>query len=122
MHEDVTTAWERAVAEWDDPARHEAVISAVVQHNCFAWAAQKYKERAGDPIADKQLDRLRKAATATLFATATARQSKEENPYRKGLMWMLVLAIFAVMGLVFARVVLDNTPSKPASGTTPARP
>ena len=122
MHDDVTTAWDRAIAQWEDPARHEALIAAVVQHNSFAWAAQRYKERAGDPIADKQLERLRKAAVATMFAASTARRAKQEPaPYRKVFMWILVLVIFAILGLVFTRLVLDNTPPK-ANATTPARP
>lgn len=112
MHEDVTAAWDRVVEQWDDPARHEVLIAAVAQHSSYAWAAARYKERAGDPIADKQIDRLRRAATATMFATATTRRSTEASPYRKVIIWFAVLVAMLLLGLVFARVVLDNTPPK----------
>jgi hypothetical protein len=118
VHDDVLTAWERAVERWDDPARHDAVIAAVVQHNGFAWAAARYKERAGDAIADRQLDRLRKAATATLFATATVRDDTHATPYRKVMMWFALLVVMLLLGLVFTRLVIDTTPR---SEPTPAR-
>jgi hypothetical protein len=118
VHDDVTCAWKRAALHWDDPACHEAVIVAVVQHNSFAWAAARYKERAGDAIADRQLERLRKAATATLFATATARDDKHATPYRKVMMWFAVLVVMLLLGLVFTRLVVDTTPRREP---TPAR-
>jgi hypothetical protein len=118
VHDDVTGAWERAVEAWDDPARHAAVIAAVVQNNGFVWVATRYKERAGDAIADAQLERLRKAATATLLATATARDDKHATPYRKVMMWFAVLVVMLLLGLVFARVVFDTTPRREP---TPAR-
>jgi hypothetical protein len=73
VHETLEAAWQRAVEQWDDPARHEVLIGLVAQHSAFAWAAAKYKARAGDPIADAQLERLRKSVTATMLATATVR-------------------------------------------------
>jgi hypothetical protein len=118
VHDDVTCAWERAVDHWDDPVRHDAVFAAVVQHNGFAWAAARYKERAGDAIADAQLERLRKAATATLLATATARDDRHATPYRKVMVWFAVLVVMLLLGLVFARVVIDTTPRR---DPTPAR-
>ena len=49
---------------------HEALLGLVAQHSCFAWAAARYKERAGDPVADAAA-RARCAArrVATMFAT-----------------------------------------------------
>ena len=59
MNEVIEAAWARTVERWDDPARHEALLGLVAQHSAFAWAAGKYKERAGDPIGAYQLaDRL----------------------------------------------------------------
>jgi hypothetical protein len=110
---DVTAAWDRVVEQWDDAARHEKLIGLVAKHSCFAWAAAKYKDRAGDAIADKQLERLRKAATATLFATATRRQDVEQTPYKKTLIWLLALVAMLVLGLLLARLATKNTTPKP---------
>jgi hypothetical protein len=119
VHEEVTAAWDRVVEQWDDAARHDALIGFVAKHSCYAWAAGKYKERAGDPIADKQLERLRKAATATLLATATPRKQAEETPYKKTLIWLLVLVVMLVLGILFMRIVASNTRPEPP---TPVRP
>lgn len=118
MHEDVTSAWDRVTEQWDDPARHDALLALVVQHNCFAWAAARYKERSGDAIADRQLDRLRRAATATMLATATARTRKEETPYRKVIVWLAVMLAMLLLGLVLTRIIVDIK----APVTTPAPP
>jgi hypothetical protein len=67
----VTAAWDALAAHWDDQARHDALLGLVAQHGCYAWAAAKYKERGDDPIAQRQLERVRKSALATMFATAS---------------------------------------------------
>jgi hypothetical protein len=112
MHPDVISAWDRVVEQWDDMVRHEQLIGLVAKHSCFTWAAAKYKERPDDAIKDKQLERLQKAATATLLATASQRKDDEKTPYKKTLLWMLVLVVMLVLGLVFARIVAENAPPK----------
>jgi hypothetical protein len=119
VHADVSAAWERVVKQWDDTAAHETLMGLVAKHSCYAWAASRYKERAGDPIADKQLQRLRKAATASLLATATTRHDPDETPYKRTLIWFVVLVVMLVLGLVFTRIVTQNAPPKPP---TPVRP
>jgi hypothetical protein len=101
---EVTAAWDLAVAGWEEPKRHDDVIALVAKHSCFAWAAARYKERAGDPIADKQIERVRKAATATMMATATARPEPASIPYRNTMLILLVLVILIGVGLVYALV------------------
>lgn len=124
----VTAAWDRTVEQWDDPSRHEALLAMVVQHSAFAWAAARYKERGDDPVAKARLERIRKAATATLLATAKVREPEESSPYKKTLLWLMVLCVMLLLGLVFARIVVDSAPGKaksptrtPATHTTPAR-
>jgi hypothetical protein len=114
VHADVSLAWDRAVEQWDDIARHDALLALVVQHSDFAWAAARYKERGDDAIAKARLERLRKAATATMFATAKVRETDKTDPYRKILIWIVVLVAMLVLGLVFARIVVNNLPAKPA--------
>jgi hypothetical protein len=120
VHEDVTTAWERVTEQWDDTARHEAFIASVAQHNCYAWAAARYKERAGDAVADKQLARLRKAATATMMAAAMARPSKERQPYRGLVVVLICLVLAMIVALFVTKSLHDNRPlTRP--DTKPAR-
>jgi hypothetical protein len=109
----VVAAWQAAVDAWDDSARHDAVIAQVAQYSCYAWAAARYKERAGDPVADRQLERLRRAATANMLATATARPDKEPTPYRATLIMFVVLVLAAIGGLVYALVLHDRAEQKP---------
>jgi hypothetical protein len=122
----VEAAWERVVEQWDDSARHDAFMVLVVQNSQFAWAAGKYKERAGDAIADKQLEKLRKAATATMFATAS-RKPGEDPPYKRTLVIFAVLVVMLVIALVGVKILHDtrpppeDTPARPSAPTTPAR-
>jgi len=103
----VKAAWEATIAHWDDPAKHSALLGLVAQHNCFAWAAARYKERAGDPVADKQLERLRSSAVATMFANA-AKHKKEVQPFRSTLFLLIALLLVLLLGLVFTKLIHDR--------------
>ncbi len=109
MHAAVEAAWERLVEKWDDPARHDAFLGLVTQHNEFVWAAAKYKERTGDAIAAKQLEKLRKAATATMFATASKKPG-EEPPYKRTMVVFIVLIVMLLIALVGVKIMHDTRP------------
>ncbi len=111
--DEVREAWQRAVDRWDQPGLHELLLAAVVRHQCFAWAAARYKERAGDPIADRQLERVRQTATATLLATKP-RRSDERMPYRSSIMALIVLVVMIVIGFAYA-VIVDRTNVPPVT-------
>jgi hypothetical protein len=106
--EAVTRAWDEVVAHWDEQARHDTLLGLIAQHSCYAWAAGKYKERGGDPIADQQLVRLRKAATATMLATAAARPDKTGVPFKGSLLVLAVVAILTGVGLVYLQFRHQN--------------
>ncbi|MEO8843166.1 MAG: hypothetical protein ABI591_11495 [Kofleriaceae bacterium] len=99
----VTAAWDEVIAHWDEPARHDTLLGLVVANNCFAWAAGRYKAKAGDPIADKNLERLRKAATVTMMATAAPRPDESKVPYRNAMLVLIVLAILMGVGVIYAK-------------------
>jgi hypothetical protein len=85
----------------------------------------KYKERAGDAVADKQLERIRKAATATMFATASKKQD-EPTPYKRTMVIFVVLLLMMVLALVGAKLIHDSrtqdaVPPRPPV-TKPAHP
>ena len=110
--EPVRAVWQALEGSWDDPKRHEAFLGLVAQHDCFAWAAARYKERAGDAIADAQIVKLRNAATATMLATATAKGKTTGKPYQATIVLFIALMIFAVLGLVYV-MHLHTEPSAP---------
>jgi uncharacterized Zn finger protein (UPF0148 family) len=123
--EAVREAWAHAIAAWSEPARHDDVLRQVAAHNSYAWAAARYRTRGRDPIAQRQLDRLRRAAEATLLASATVRPDTAARPYRAtaGVLAVLVAAI--LVGLIYAAVIrapAATAPTSPPQPLTPGRP
>jgi hypothetical protein len=118
--ESVREAWARATAAWEDPACHVEVLRQVATHNCYAWAAGRYRARGRDPVAERQLDRLRRAAEATLLASATVRRDAAAGPYRmtRGVLGFLIVMIAA--GLLYATVI--RGPSRSSSARTVTAP
>lgn len=119
--EAVRAAWLRAAEAWNDPVRHDELLRQVAAHRSYAWAAARYRTRSGDPIAGRQLDRLRRAAEATLLAGATVRRDTAAAPYRATVGVLAVLIAVVVIGLVYATLI--RGPSDPAiapAGPMPA--
>lgn len=136
---EVEAAWERVLEAWDDTGRHDALLRVVARHDAYAWTAacyraakraapaspspfRSYPDHAVDAIADRQLDRMRRAALATLYASSIARQERVRAPYRaaRAILAMLVFAIVA--GLVFAMVLRANPQDAPAPVPGEAKP
>lgn len=106
MHDAVSAAWDRVSEDWSDQARHDALLKLAVDHDAFKWLAGKYRERKGDVIADAQLVKITNAAMATMFASATAKRDKDAaSPYKRALLWMLVLMVLMVFGLIAAKLM-----------------
>lgn len=103
--EPVRTAWARAAEAWSDAACHDELLRQVAAHRCYAWAAGRYRTRGGDPIADRQLDRLRRTAEATLLAGATVRRDAAAPPYRAAVGVLALLIATVVVGLVYATLI-----------------
>lgn len=88
-------------SRWDDADAHERFAAAVSETSAFAYGAKRYRqamrERPDDPTAKNQLDRLARMAEATLFTSAVARQSDEEQkePYR-GVVILIILLVVAL--------------------------
>ena len=116
----VVAAWDQATAAWEDRSKHDALLALVATHSCYAWAASRYKTRAGDPVADEQIERLRKAATANLLATAAARPEQVSMPYRNTLLVLVVLLFMIVLGVIYATV--KSRSHEPPEATTGAPP
>jgi hypothetical protein len=114
-------AWRACTESWSETARHDALLQLGVAGNTLAWVAARYRERASDPIAQAQLEKIRKAAVAAMMVTATAKPEKDKSPYRSLLLVLgaLVLAIlFAFIATQFLAETKANKshqrPTKPA--------
>jgi hypothetical protein len=72
--------WQRALATWDDDKVHVAVLDYALRAQALPEVAGRYRALVRDPDrgerAQKRLDALVAAATATLFATKTPKVEK----------------------------------------------
>ena len=112
--ERVRAAWDAAVAAWDEPKRHEALLAVALETDSFAWVARQYRERKGEPIADAQLERLRKAGLAAMFATATRRPEKQKSPFRMLQLLLLVVVVMVAAGILIMRSLPARGKKSPA--------
>ena len=103
---ELEAAWQVVVDKWDDKAAHDKLLALVAQTDSFAWAAARYKQRAGDPVADAQLERIRKSAIATMFAKG-ARPRDPGPPYKRTMMIFGVLLVMMVLGLIAVKLIHD---------------
>ena len=99
--ENVTRAWSELVEHWDEQARHDAVLGMVAQADCYAWAARQYKARGDDPIAARQLERIRKALFATMMVTATRKPDPTKVPFKGSILVLVIVVILTAVGLVY---------------------
>ena len=110
----VRDAWRRVTEAWSETGRHDELLRVVSIHDSYAWAAGRYRTRR-DELAGRQLERLRRAAEATLLATATMRPDPSTAPYRATRGVLMVLIVALVVGLVYAMVIRGRAPTPPAS-------
>lgn len=114
--EAVSTAWQALQPAWDEQKRHDAIFELAARLDALAWLGGKYRERAktDDPIAKKQLEKVRKAAEATLFATASPRSDQRK---RNSLVALGVMAL--VLAIIGATVYLTASDKKPPAAASP---
>ncbi len=123
----VQAAWERVAAAWDDPALHDELFRLTTIHTCHAWTAARYRtewQARGGTGLDPHLERMRKAAEATLLTTATARPAAA-TPYRSARLTLIVLVVLIMIGTaVFLGVqARSNSPSvRPSTIRQPPPP
>ncbi len=119
--EPVRDAWTRVTDAWTDPARHDELLKVVAIHNAYAWAASRYRTRRSDDIARRELERLRRAAEATLFASAASRHDTKPSPYGSARSVLVILIVAIVVGAVYATVIRDRSRATPPVAA-PAQP
>jgi hypothetical protein len=116
-------AWVQVVLHWHDQARHDALLGIAAELRSFAWVAMRYREHAGDAIADRQLERLRRAATAVMLATATQRpEGKKSGKLTTLLLALSTLVLLAVAGSKYMKSRLDRVPPPHPAAATVSQP
>lgn len=124
---ELAASWEALAAVWDDQARHDAFIRLVATHGAFAWAAGKYqdacRQRAGDRVAARQLERVRRTAEAAMLASAAVR-AVERPPYRSATAVLIMLVVALGAGTLYTRFLRGARPAASAEPvrTAPAAP
>ena len=116
IDDSVRAAWERVNEDFSDLARHDELFKLVVRDNCLAWAAARYRERGDDPIAKQQLERLRKAAVASMMVSAAVRDAKPKTPYRSSLIVLICLIVAMFIALFVTKSLHDNRPTTTKPG------
>lgn len=120
---EIRTAWDTVLAKWADEARHDALFLLIAARGEYGWAAGRYREqareRSGDAVAPKQMDRIRRAIEATMVVTATARDKPQASPYKNTAMLLVVLLVVMIAGMVYMFVKSRGASS---SGEPPPPP
>ena len=111
-------AWEHARAHWQESAAHDELLRLTTLHGCYAWVAARYREASGetgDPIAEQQLDRTRRAAEAALLTSAGPRRDKGGKPFQSSMLVLVFIFLLLVVGILFAKSRAgDDAPPPPS--------
>lgn len=116
----VRAAWDVVVEHWDDPKAHDVIFALTAEHQTYAWTAARYREaRASRPAGatEPHLDRVRKAAEAALFVTATATRTKQRTPYASSILVLALVMFMILVGLMYAKFMKGRA-SQEAEPTT----
>ena len=117
----VQAAWARTALDWNDTARHDELLQLVASNNSYAWAAGRYRMRGRDAVAQRQLERLRRAAEAALLASATPRPDASARTSSRVKRRVLVLLITTITaGALYAMGIADS-PAPSGARPVPAR-
>lgn len=102
------TRWSLVEENWSDAEAHEAFLAAAGREAALAAAAKWYRkaarQRRGDPMAARQLERISRMALAVHQVTAVAAAPRERGTSRyRGLVMLFVILLLGGIGLVRAR-------------------
>jgi hypothetical protein len=131
----VRAAWDEVCDRWEDAAAHDALFSLTAEHKVFAWTAARYREAGAHPPdatapyretaearpgATAYLERVRKAAEATMLVSATPRRD-ERKPYMSSLVVLALLALMIIVGLMLAMFMHGRRNSASPPPAAPAQ-
>ncbi len=122
---DVTAAWAACQAAWDDAAAHDHVASLALARAVQPWLARRYRaclrDRPGDAVAVRRLERVGKIAHAAFLASASPPVVPR---FGRGsaVAVLVVLAVLAAAGLVWGLYLVRSTEPPPAPRVPANRP
>ena len=94
---EVHAAWQAALEQWAQAARHDTLLGLAAKHAQLAWLAGKYRDAAWsnphDPIARDRLERVRRAAM--IMTLSKVKPLEVARRPLRGVMVLLVGAMFA---------------------------
>jgi len=132
-------AWERVKTQWEEPAAHDELLRLTTLHGCYAWVAARYREVRGeagppfresggtsDSIAERQLDRIRRAAEAAMLTSASPRPDQGTKAYQSAKMLLGLVVLMMLIGLAYAgyrrmTAATDRAPPSPRPAPTQVR-
>lgn len=102
---EIKAAWDGVLEGWTTEAKHDALFNLIAARGEYGWAAGRYREQArerpGDPVAPKQMDRIRRAIEATMVVSATAREKPAASPYKNTATLLAVLIVVLILGMAY---------------------
>jgi len=125
-------AWDRVKEQWEDTAAHDELLRLTTLHGCYAWVAARYREVRGDAgppfretgdvrdaIAERQLDRIRRAAEVALLTSGTGRPEKGSKAYQSTKLMLGLVIVLIIVGLLYATYQrMNHSAPKPRPGPT----
>jgi hypothetical protein len=103
---------------WNDAARHDELLRLVHVYDCYAWAAGRYRDvhrlRPDDKMASRMVERIRKAAEATMMASASVRAETGPKPYRATVA-VLAMLIVALIAMLLYAILFRKSPDAPSA-------
>lgn len=123
---EIRALWDNVLAGWTDEARHDALFELIAARGEYGWAAGRYREQArertGDPLAPKQMDRIRRAIEATMVVSATTRDKPAPSPYKNTatLLGVLIVALLVGMAYMFIKSRRASSPDDQPPPPPPA--
>ncbi len=130
-------AWERVKEQWEDTAAHDELLRLTTLHGCYAWVAARYREvkadagppfreagTARDAIAERQLDRIRRAAEVALLTSGSPRSDPGTKAYRSTKLLLGLVIVLIIIGLLYAMYqrMSTSTPQPTLKRPVPTRP
>jgi hypothetical protein len=98
------TLWAEVLADWSDPARHDAFLKHCSVAGLLGVAGRRYRQRLdeqpADPVAGRMQARVLEMATAAFVRTPTAAVPVTRNTW-----FWLVLVACGVVGMVGAMLL-----------------
>lgn len=127
-------AWDRVKAQWEDTAAHDELLRLTTLHGCYAWVAARYREvkadagppfreagAARDAIAERQLDRIRRAAEVALLTSGAPRPDKGSKAYQSTKLMLGLVIVLIIIGLLYTTYqrMSYSAPQQPATKRVP---